>query len=447
MKNRILTFLALAAPLLHACSHPSPGDPGTPVAASSAAVLAPATAPAAHADPIYRVPVEGLPSIGRPDALVTLVEFTDYQCPYCQKAEETIAKLRAAYPDEIRIVVAENPLPFHDRSEPTALAALAADVQGKFAPMHAALFAQKGVLDDGVIDTVARRSGLSMDRFDADERTAVELLGRSKEVSRAIGIKGTPTFFINGRRLVGAQQYDVFHQVVEERLTAARALLASGVQRADVYKELVKNGAPQVEEDAPSAGGAGCGGEGACDGKGDHAGASDKVETIPVEGAPSKGASQAKVTIVAFSDFECPFCARAEGTLKAVAAAHPGDVRVIFKNRPLPFHEHAQLAAKAALAADAQGKFWEYHDRLFAQPHGEIDRPVLDKIAADLKLDLAQFARDLADPALDARIARDQADADALHVEGTPTFFVNGRRVVGAQPANVFEDAIAKSRQ
>jgi protein-disulfide isomerase len=118
-------------------------------------------------------------------------------------------------------------------------------------------------------------------------------------------------------------------------------------------------------------------------------------------------------------------------------------VRVVFKNLPLPFHDLARPMAKAAVAADAQGHFWEMHDRLFALT-GTADRAALDVVARSIGLDVARFDRDLDDPSLDARIDADDADAKALGVTGTPTFFVNGRRVVGAQPAAVFEKAIVK---
>jgi protein-disulfide isomerase len=152
------------------------------------------------------------------------------------------------------------------------------------------------------------------------------------------------------------------------------------------------------------------------------------------------------VTIVAFSDFECPYCVKAEATLRAVEAAHPREVRVVFKNRPLPLHAHARIAALAGLAAERQGRFWELHDRMFARGGVALDRAGLAKLAADAGLDAARFARDLDDPALAARVARDEADGDALGVKGTPTFFVNGHRIVGAQPATTFEAAIARSR-
>jgi protein-disulfide isomerase len=200
-------------------------------------------------------------------------------------------------------------------------------------------------------------------------------------------------------------------------------------------------------EEAPGDDGVVCGGKGECkdgDGKaGDTALVGDKVETVPVDGAPSRGPAQASITIVEFADYQCPFCVRAEASIQAVEQAHPGDVRLVFKNLPLPMHEHAHILAKAALAANEQGRFWEMHNRLFALT-GAADRPVLDRLAKDVGLDLRKFDRDLDDPSLDARVDADAADAAKMEVRGTPTFFVNGRRIKGAQPPAVFEQAIAR---
>ena len=447
----------------YGCSHavagigsdPSGGAPTPPSQAAAAAAIAPAAASVAAKD-IYRVPLDGLPSIGNPNALVTIVAFTDYQCPYCQRTEDTLKRLRSAYGDDLRIVVAERPLPMHDRARPAAVAALAAAAQGKFAEMHARLFAQAGELDEASILAAARASGLDLARFQADQNTGP--LELSEKLADQFGVRGTPTFFVGGRRVVGAQPYEVFRDTIDERLAAARALVAKGVARSDVYANLVATGADHasgVEKgDAAGCGGDCAGNDGDCKGdcQGDCQGkddgppeTSDVVEQGPTVGAPARGPKTASITIVAFGDFECPFCAKAESVLHALESAHPGDVRIVFKNLPLPFHVHARFAAKAAIAADAQGHFWEFHDRLYAHIGKSIDRAALEQMAGDLGLDVPRFSRDMDAPAAEARIQADKADADALKIEGTPTFFVNGRRVIGAQPQRVFEAAITRS--
>jgi protein-disulfide isomerase len=436
-----IVTLALAASVTQ-CNR----DPGTDVGGPAPAPIpapagvAPQTAPAA---PIYRVPLdEDLPSIGDPRALVTVAAFFDYECPYTRRVQQTIERLLSTYPRDLRVVVVEHPLPMHTHARPAALAALAAADQGQFEAMHARLLTD--ALDDGAIETAAAQVGLDVGRFDADRASPETSAALDREVQLAsqIGVTGTPTFFVNGRRVVGAQPYDVFRQVVDERLAAARQLVASGVRPSRVYEQTIANGLPSVAADDDGAGHA-CDDEGCQHGKGDDTGVGAAVETVPTTGAPSRGPASASINVVLFSDYQCPFCARAEPIIRSLEQAHPGDVRVVFKNMPLPMHEHAWLAAKAAVAAGEQGKYWEYHDALFAHPNA-LDRASLERYAADLGLDSRRFANDLDDPSIDARVKADVADADALGVKGTPTLFVNGHRVVGAQPLATIESAAAK---
>jgi protein-disulfide isomerase len=423
------------------CTRDAGPETGGPPPVQAPTAGAPAAAPA---DPVYRVPIDDEPSLGDPRALVTVVAFVDYECPYCRKAGATLERLRATYAADLRIVPVMHALPMHARARPAALAAIAAGMQGRFEPMHARLLA--GALDDASIEERARAIGLDVARFDADRAgpAAARALDRAAELGARIGVTGTPTFFVNGRRVAGAQSYDVLRAVVDERLAAARELMRSGVRADRVYAETMAAGLPSVAPDDEGAGRAcnGEGTEGCARGKGDIPRAGGVVESVPTSGAPARGPGNASVTVVLFSDYQCPFCAKEEPVLRAFEQAHPGDVRVVFKNLPLPMHENARLAAKAALAAAEQGRYWEYHDALFAHQDA-LDRGSLERYAEAVGLDARRFARDLDGPALDARIEADVADAEALSVKGTPTLFVNGRRVVGAQPIAVLESALA----
>ena len=175
----------------------------------------------------------------------------------------------------------------------------------------------------------------------------------------------------------------------------------------DVYGQTVATGADRVEEPADEHG-PGCGGDGECKGGdgGEAPAIGDAIEKVPTEGATFRGPPGAPITIVEFADYECPFCARAESIVHAVEQAHAGQVRFVFKNLPLPFHTHARLMARAAVAADAQGRFWEMHDRLYTLA-APVERAALDQAAQSLGLDLARFDRDFDDASLDARIEAD----------------------------------------
>jgi protein-disulfide isomerase len=173
----------------------------------------------------------------------------------------------------------------------------------------------------------------------------------------------------------------------------------------------------------------------------DAAAPSQARVTVDTSNAPSFGPSDAKVTLVVFSDFQCPFCRRAVATVKALEARYGNQLRVVFKNRPLPRHSHARLAALAALAAQAQGHFWEFHDWLFSTPV-DLDRDALVAEAGRLGLDTARFQADLDGARYEGQLESDEQEAKRLDVEGTPTFFINGLKVTGARPEAEFETLI-----
>jgi Na+/H+ antiporter NhaA len=160
-----------------------------------------------------------------------------------------------------------------------------------------------------------------------------------------------------------------------------------------------------------------------------------------------RGSADAPVTIVEYADFECPFCGQAEPALRDLLAEFGDDLRYVFRNLPLPdVHPRAKLAAEAAEAASAQGKFWEMHDLLFA--HQDALRPPdLASYAAGLGLDGERFERDLKNHEHVTRIARDVESADLSEVTGTPSFFVNGHRHRGAYDLASLAGAVRAARQ
>lgn len=159
---------------------------------------------------------------------------------------------------------------------------------------------------------------------------------------------------------------------------------------------------------------------------------------IDITGAPVRGKDSAKVTIVEFSDFQCPYCSRGKSVMEEVLKAYPNDVKVAFKHYPLPFHPQAKPAAKAAIAAQKQGKFWEMHDKLFENQSNLTEDAFLG-YAKDLGLDIEKFKKDMADPATDKVIEENTALGQQNGVQGTPGFFVGGVQVSGARPFDYFK--------
>jgi protein-disulfide isomerase len=156
----------------------------------------------------------------------------------------------------------------------------------------------------------------------------------------------------------------------------------------------------------------------------------NKVYTVPIGNSFAKGPADAPVTIVEFSDFECPFCAQAADLVKQITDAYPKDVRFVFKNYPLPFHKNAMPAAKAAVAAGKQGKFFEMHDKLFANARS-LSQEFYEKAAGEIGLDVEKFKADMASEEVNKQVQQEMAEASTVAVRGTPTFFINGKKPQG----------------
>jgi protein-disulfide isomerase len=158
-------------------------------------------------------------------------------------------------------------------------------------------------------------------------------------------------------------------------------------------------------------------------------------------GHPTSGGSSAPVTIIEFSDFQCPFCRAAEGALKQVREKYGEQLKLVYMDFPLGFHPHAMDAARAARCAADQDKFWQFHDALFLDQK-KLDPDNLQQTAAKVGLDHNKFNACFSSDKHDAGIRADMAQGNSLGVTGTPTFFINGRELVGAQPPAKFNEII-----
>ncbi|EYF02196.1 DsbA family protein [Chondromyces apiculatus] len=378
---------------------------------------------------LYRAPVGTSPVKGKSTALVTMVIFSDFQCPFCARVDPTVHDLLARYGDDLRVVWKNAPLPFHPRAEPAAQLALEARAQKgdtAFWEASAQLFANQKNLDDDALLAIATTLKLNVPAV----KRAIEThkhkasIEADQELADDLRATGTPHFFINGRRLVGAHPTDKFQEVIDAQLAKARALVAQGTPPAKVYDV--------VQKDATAA-------------------TALTTVTIPAPGKanPSKGAPNARVVVQVFSDFQCPFCARVLPTLDELVKAFPGQVRIVWRNRPLPFHKEAPLASEAAMEAYAQKGakgFWAMHDLLFQNQRAEnLNRAALEQHAATLKLDLAKFATALDTGAHRGAVQADIQIADDAKLMGTPNFVINGYVVSGAQPLAHFKRVVKRA--
>jgi protein-disulfide isomerase len=390
---------------------------------------------------VYKVPVDDSPVKGPSDALVTIIESSDFECPFCKRVGPTMKQLEAAYPGKLRFVFKHNPLPFHAKALPAAIAAEEGRAQGgsaKFWEMHDRLFDSAPALDRPSLEQAAQAAGLDMTAFRKalDENRHEARIKRDQALVNGVGANGTPSFFINGRKIAGAVPFEVFKAMVDEELPKAEALVKSGVPAKDVYARIIEGGAtapvmiapppgqpaPQAAAPAPA-----------------PPSSAQKVDFRPDD--PQRGPRAAPVTVVIFSDFQCPFCTRVEPTLAQLQKAYPNDVRVVWKNYPLAMHPQAMPAALAAEAAREQGKFWEMHDLMF-QNQGQLAPAQFEAWAKQLGLDAKKFQAASAAPSTRARVEEDARLGARFAAQGTPTLYVNCRQVVGAQPYEVFQKIV-----
>ena len=372
---------------------------------------------------VYKVPRGASPTEGPASAPVTIVTWSDFACEYCITAQHTLDQLRLLYPGQIRFV--HRTLPLDEDNLVGAEAAMAAAAQGSFVPMKERLYAQHGHADRAGVELIARELGLDMARFRADLDTGVyrPQIAIDTREGRALGVSGTPAFFVNGRALPGAMALRVFTRVIDEELARGKgstdydALVASGEASANVPKGTHW---PKFHFSLERAYRMGLG--------------------LP---GHQQGPDDAPITIVEWSDFQCPYCAKEAPRLAQVRAKYGDKVRLVYRHYPVAGHPDAQLAAEAGIAAADQGKFWAFHDQIFAPANfGHATRADLDTYARAIGLDLAAF-----DAALDSRHYRDiveteQAAAAALGVDGTPTMFINGMVVSGARDEAQLEGLI-----
>jgi len=372
---------------------------------------------------------------GQKATKVTIVEFSDFQCPFCKRAEPTVKGVLDKYGKDVSLVWMNQPLPFHEHALDAATAFQAAARQSpeKAWALHDKMYENNTALARADIEKYAEAAGLNMGRFkkDWDDPKIKAEVDQDSKVGTAAGANGTPTFFINGSQLVGAQPAASFEAIIDAQIKKADELLKKGVKQDKLYQAL-------VDENVKAAGPAAAQAQAQPGAQG-----ADPRFNVEAGNAPAKGPKTAPVTIVEWSDFQCPFCSRAQPTLAQIMKEYAGKVRLVWKNQPLSFHPNAMPAAEAAMAAYEQGseKFWAMHDKFF-EKQNELSPGYYEKVAGEIGLDVPKWKAAVESRRAQAAIQADMSAGNAVGANGTPTFFINGRRLVGAMPFESFKAMI-----
>jgi len=351
-------------------------------------------------------PVQADNTLGSLEAPVSIEMFTDLECPYSAATFPIVQQLVQSDPAHIHLTVKQFPLDIHSGAELAAEAVEAAGAQGEYFRMTDLIQANQKQMGRDQYIHYAQFLHLDVAIFTRDldgHRFRAKVQGDLAE-GTALGVHLTPTILINGRALHGAQSAEALKDAI-------RASLAE-VTKNDPAQTAVAVSLPPVD-----------------------------MTALTRDPTATRGSVHAPVTIVEFTDFQCPFCRRASEPITQLLEQSGTPVRFVFRNFPLDFHDHAELAAEAAMAARAQGKFWEMHDLLFAHQK-DLGRQTFIDLAEQLHLDIARFTSEIDGGKYKAEIAADRALGVEADVNGTPAFFINGRRIDGALSLPELEQAV-----
>lgn len=354
---------------------------------------------------------------------IIIEEFSDFQCPFCKRVVPTIQQVKQEYGNQVEVVYKHFPLSsIHPNAQKAAEASECALDQGKFWEMHDKLFENQQALDDASLKRYAADLGLDASKFniclDSGEKSA-KVLAEFNE-GRQKGVTGTPTFFINGQKIVGAQPFTNFKAIIDTAL--------SGEAPAQPTQPSQPTEPAQPTPTAEA--------------------------RVSIDDDPVKGSEDAKVVIVEFGDFQCPFCSRFYSqTLPSIESEYidTGKVKLVYRDYPLSFHAQATPSAEASECADEQGMFWEFHDKVFDN-QGAMSVDNYKAWAAELGLDTEQFNDCVDSRKYQSEVVQDFSDGSASGVRGTPGFIIGvlqedgqtvvGQSIRGAQPYANFKAAI-----
>jgi protein-disulfide isomerase len=362
---------------------------------------------------VSNVPVGHAPVLGPPDALVTIVEFSEFSCATCAAAETMLKALRSKHGDKIRLAWKNAPQELRAASEPAAEAALEVraekgepafwDAHDRFLANESELLRGKAADVDAIVQ-IAREAGADADRV----RTAIARRAYKAEIeedldlAEDLNVETTPFFFINGRRLEGTQPQERFERMIDEEIEKAQDVIARGTRPNDVYETLVKDGpGPWQPESKPL------------------------PPSLPTSD-PTLGSPNATTTVHMWSDYQCANCSAVERMMFALQRDYGDRIRFVWHDLPLPRHKDARRMAHAGREAYEQKGtrgFWAMHEAIVNHPQVPTSSD-LDAFAGKLKLDMTRWNAAMAGSAHASEIAADERAAAEDGIVETPAFLV-----------------------
>ena len=371
------------------------------------------------------------PTLGDPkSARVTMMIYGDFECPYSAQTVPLIREIHKRYPKDVSITFRNLPIDNHEQAVPAARAALAANRQGKFWEYHDALYEVGQLLSESMYKKLAAKLGLDMVKFEADlaDKELQYKVQADTIISGRAGANATPTMLLNGRRYLGAMPFSSFKHVIEGEIDRVNELMTSeGINlfaaRGRITESNFKRNARTDDR---------------------HDESLDALVRVPLEGTPLQGAEDPLVGIVVFSDFECSHCANAEPVVERLMADFPGKIAFGYRHHPMHFHTNARFAAQAAAFAQSQGKFWELHDKLYANQTA-LSQDDIRGYMTELGLNLNVFDQTQQANTNESKVQHDLKVAAMAGVQATPTFSINGRLKEGVLEYDIMKATVQQA--
>ena len=393
-----------------------------------------------------------LPTRGVDVAVVEILEVSDFQCPYCAKAQGALKQVMRTYQRQVRQLFLHQPLPFHDQALAASLASVLAQKEGKFWELADTFFIEQQDLSTNHIRAVALRNGLAVEALNEGLKSpeARSFVEANQRVAEAVGAKGTPTFFVNGTRIRGAKPFESFKKIVDIEIAMAGKEPMTPEQAAAYRQRRVQSNNPALHAYLYG---------------GKPAPAKDSVETKPKEGpTPSADDEQlykvtirptdavygepdkALVTMVSFMGYQCAYSRELMTVFEDLLKHYGESLALVVKHLPLSIHPQGQDAAATALCAHEQGKFWELNRRLTAD--NRLSARAVQRKARAVGLDMNALKACMDKGEVRNIIREDGSLAQTVGARGTPTTYINGRQIVGSVPmeelASVIEAELAR---
>ncbi len=366
-------------------------------------------------------------SQGPQDAPITIIEFSNFQSTLCAEALPFLKQIMEDYSGEVRWVFKHYPVPPYNDASLAYEAALAAGEQGKFWEMHDLIFSNQSRMKRSHLLEYAEQLKLNIEKFTASLDSGKYKSVESNDIEEGykLGVQQIPTFIVNGAKLDDIRNFTAFKASFfdgevspvipppppfDGEVAPSEQISPFPFDDGEVAPATIPPSFPDQEQRLPPE---------------------------PITLSPVRGHTEAPITIIEFSDFQSPLCARVATIINNIIEKYRGKVKWVFKHYP----QDATTAHETAFAAGEQRKFWEMHDIIFSK-QGEIDE--LDHIlyATQLGLDMDRFMNDLNSERHQARINQDKEQGESMGVSEAPTFFINGKKVVGELSSSTFEAII-----